>query len=80
MSHWKQKCGRLSNKLKKQHHELTIIMNRFSTQVGYIYTASNQLSEESARAFYPRLASLTDQLEKLIPTLNRIARTKYEVN
>jgi hypothetical protein len=74
---WRTKCVGLSNSVNKKAYLLKQCAEEIAHRADQIKMTINIFTEDDARDNYRKLASLNDQLDNVIPTVNRIARGTY---
>ncbi len=74
---WRTKCVELSREIQKKADVLNKETFRILSRASTTYDDTTRFTEDDARDNYRKLASLNDQLDNVIPTVNRIARGSY---
>jgi len=74
---WRVKCAQLSREIRDKADTINQQTFRILSRASTTHDDVLRYTEDEARDNYRRLASLNDQLENLIPTVNRIARGSH---
>jgi hypothetical protein len=74
---WRAKCVGLSNSVNEKAGRLKKCAEEIAHRADQIRLTITWFTEDDARDNYRRLASLNDQLDNVIPTVNRIARGSH---
>lgn len=74
MSQWRVKCAKLTQQVKDNSEVLLDLSKMVYGSAESIFQDATFLTEDEARELHNQYASLSDQLDQIVPTINRIAR------
>jgi hypothetical protein len=80
MSEWRLKSTKLANACAQNADVLKDLSVMVHNSCSLIFTGVTSYSEQEAREKHQYLASLRDQLDQVVPIVNRIARVARSIN